>query len=94
MKLGQLDQAITSREGEIMESRKNMELIKMRMPGESYEAKALRMSQSSLGPPNRPIPRGKSYSSIKLQQVGGNGGEGTVNKLRSRGYSLSKLKVV
>jgi hypothetical protein len=43
MKLGQLDQAITSREGEIMESRKNMELIKMRMPGESYETKALRI---------------------------------------------------
>lgn len=31
MKLGQLDQAITTREGDIMESRKAMEIIKIKM---------------------------------------------------------------
>lgn len=84
MKLGQLDQAITSREADIIESKKNIELIKMKLQNsESLDTRAMILSQSSL-------PRGKSYSTAKLPPH-----ENTHNnKLRSRGYSMAKLKAV
>ena len=63
-----------------------MEIMKMKMSGdEGYDSRVLRLSQGSMA--HKAIPRGKSYSSIKLQQIGEKG-----HKLRNRGYSLTKLK--
>lgn len=63
MKLGDLDQAITAREGELMESKKNIELIKVKIGSEeSIDNRAMRLSQGSI--PS--IPRAKSYSTSKL----------------------------
>ena len=53
---------------------------------EGYDSRVLRLSQGSMV--HKPMPRGKSYSNIKLQQIGEQGG----HKLRNRGYSLTKLK--
>ena len=91
MKLGNLDQSITAREGEIIESRKNMEIIKMKMSGDDmHDSRALRMSQGSMN--NLNPSRGKSFSNIKIKELEKDHIQKT-NKLRSRGYSLSKLKV-
>lgn len=63
MKLGELDQAITAREGELMESKKNVELMKVRMGDEGDpDRRAMRLSQGSI--PS--VPRMKSYSTAKL----------------------------
>ena len=66
----------------------------MKMSGEGvYESRA-RLSQGSMAySSSKPsMDRGKSYSTVKLEQLehAGQGG----NKLRNRGYSLSKLKAV
>lgn len=76
MKLGQLDQAITTREGEVMESKKNIELLKIKMENdERYDSKVMRLSQNS-------IPRSNSYSNQSLSGV---------NRNKKRGSSFSKL---
>ena len=58
MKLGQLDQAITTREGELIESKKNIQLLKVKMENdERYDSKVMRLSQNS-------IPRSYSNSGL------------------------------
>ena len=76
MKLGQLDQAITTREGEVMESKKNIELFKIKLENnEKYDSKVMRLSQNS-------IPRTGSYSNVTIPKS---------NKVKKRGSSFTKL---
>lgn len=76
MKLGQLDQAITTREGEVMESKKNIELFKIKLENnEKYDSKVMRLSQNS-------IPRTGSYSNVTIPKS---------DKVKKRGSSFTKL---